>query len=119
MSISDEYLQYVRERLEPLGQITIRKMFGGAGVYCDGVFFAVIDSNMLYFKVDDSNRPDYEESGAMPFRPYGDEGYAMSYYEVPADVLEDNDLLRSWANKAISIARNKPAKNDKGKLTGK
>jgi len=103
MAVSDDYLDFIRDRFDRLGYITIRRMFGGAGVYCDGIIFALVADNVLYLKVDDSNRGDYEDAGSEPFRPYGDDGGAMSYYEVPVDVLEDDDRLLAWARKAMVV----------------
>ena len=65
-------------------------MFGGVGLYCQGLFFALIDDDTLYLKVDDATRPEFERLGIQPFRPYGDESQGMQYYELPADVLEDH-----------------------------
>ena len=94
------------EQLRYTGPVTARSMFGGAGLYCDGLFFALIDDDTLYFKVDDTNRADFEAAGMGPFRPYGDER-AMQYYQVPVEVLEDPDRLRTWAEKALAVARRK------------
>ena len=71
-----------------LGDVTPRNMFGGTGLYSDGVFFGLIARDVLYFKVDDTNRGDYEARGSEPFRPYDDRPYSMSYHEVPVEVLE-------------------------------
>ena len=60
MSISDEYLTYVIGQLECIGPVQSRRMFGGAGLYLDGLFFALIADDTRYFKVDDSNRSDYD-----------------------------------------------------------
>lgn len=98
------YAQYVLEQLDPVGQISSRSMFGGVGIYCDGLFFALIGNDQLYFKVDDSNRSDFEEVNMGPFRPYDDER-SMQYYLVPVDVLEDQDQLKVWAGKAVDVAR--------------
>ena len=106
MAVTREYRDWVIEQLRYVGPVTARSMFGGVGLYCDGLFFALIDDDTLYFKVDDSNRPDFEAAGMEPFRPYGDER-AMQYYELPADVLEDPDRLREWAEKALAVARRK------------
>lgn len=108
MKTSDGYLEFVRERLECVGEVSVRKMFGGAGVYLGGVFFALIADDVLYFKVDDANRPDYEAAGMGPFKPWRDKPHVMSYHQVPIEVLEDDDLLRVWARKALSAARAKP-----------
>ena len=87
-----------------------RAMFGGVGIYSGAFFFALIADDVLYFKVDDSNRPDFERRGMGPFRPYGEDGEVMQYYEVPADLLEDPEHLRSWAEKAVAVARSKRAR---------
>ena len=62
-------------------------MFGGVGIYAAELFFALLDDDTLYFKVDDVTRPQFESRGMTPFRPYGEEGEVMGYYEVPAHVL--------------------------------
>jgi DNA transformation protein len=104
MSFSEEYLDYILDQLKPIGTVTARKMFGGVGLYLNNVFFALIDEDTLYFKVDDSNRPDYEATGMGPFKPFGEKSYTMQYYEVPVDVLEDKEKLGVWANKALTVA---------------
>jgi DNA transformation protein len=82
-------------------------MFGGVGIYADQLFFALIDDDTLYFKVDDSNRPDFERLGMKPFQPYGEGGEIMQYYQVPTDLLEDLETLRPWVEKAIAVAARK------------
>jgi len=114
MSVSDDYKEYILECLETTGNITHRKMFGAVGIYVNGFFCAIIDDNILYFKVDDSNRDDFEKQEMKPFQPMPNEK-PMSYYEVPADVLEDDSLLIEWVNKAVEVARSKPPKKRKKK----
>ncbi len=109
MAFTAEYRDWVLEQLRYVGPVTARSMFGGAGLYLDGLFFALIAEDTLYLKVDGSNRGDFEAAGTGPFRPYVD-GRAMQYYEVPADVLEDPDRLRGWAEKALAVARRKKKK---------
>lgn len=113
MSVNNEFLRYVLDQLRGLGVVTSRKMFGGAGLYLDGTMFALIAYDTLYFKVDDTNRPDFEAAGMEPFRPFEETSYVMSYYEVPIDVLEDSDELVVWARKALAAARRAPAKKKK------
>jgi DNA transformation protein len=72
-------------------------MFGGVGLYCESRFFALISRDVLYFKVDDSNRGHFEARGMRPFRH-------MSYYEVPVDVLEDPEECAVWARRSIALA---------------
>ena len=104
MAVTPSYQSFVIEQLERAASITSKSMFGGVGLYADGLFFALIGNDRLYFKIDDSNRPDFEAAEMEPFRPYGDER-AMKYYEVPIAVLEDADALQTWAKKAIDVAR--------------
>ena len=73
------------------------------GIYAQGLFFALIAEDRLYFKVDDSTRLDFERLGMEPFRPFGEDS-AMGYYEVPADVMEDAVQLAPWMNRAIEVA---------------
>jgi DNA transformation protein len=110
MAISRSYRDFVVEQLERVAPVTAKSMFGGVGFYAQGLFFALIAEDWLYFKVDDSTRPDFERLGMEPFRPFGEEN-AMGYYEVPADVLEDAAQLEPWMKKALGVAaKAKPGK---------
>ncbi len=123
MAVSEEYQEYILERLACFGPVVARKMFGGLGLYIDSIFFALVSGNVLYFKVDDSNRPEYEQAGMEPFRPYEDKPYSMGYYEVPPDVLENDNDLRTWAAKAFDVAlrahATRPKKKSKKKKESK
>ena len=116
MSISEEYVQFALGQLECLGQVTARKMFGGAGLYLDGKMFAIVADDVLYFKVDNTNRDNYENVGMGPFKPFDTKPQTMSYYEIPIDVLENRDELKTWAEKAYAVALNsKTSKKGKHK----
>jgi DNA transformation protein len=107
MSVSDGFRAFALEQLRrTIPDVRARSMFGGVGVYAGDLFFALMDDDVLYFKVDDSNRGRFEARGMGPFRPYGDGGEVMQYYEVPADVLEDVDLLTSWVEASVAVAKN-------------
>jgi len=100
-----QFRDYVLEQLARLGRLRAARMFGGFGLYCDGRFFGLIARDTLYLKVDDTNRDDYIRRGCSPFRPYADRPQqSMSYYEVPADILEDADEMVVWARKALVAA---------------
>lgn len=103
MPMTPSIQSYVLEQLGRAVPVTSRRMFGAVGIYSDGRFFAILDEDRLYFKVDDSSRPEFERAGMGPFRPYGD-ARSMQYFEVPIDVLEDPDELRLWAGRAIRAA---------------
>jgi DNA transformation protein len=106
MSVSPSFKTFVLEQLARcVRDIRARSMFGGVGIYGGDRFFALIADDTLYFKVDDSNRPDFEAAGSGPFRPYGEAGEVMQYYRVPDELLEDADALRPWADKALRVAQ--------------
>jgi DNA transformation protein and related proteins len=114
MPVSAEYIEYVVDQLACIGEVTHKRMFGGVGLYHDGLFFGLIASDMLYFKVDDENRSAYVSAGSKPFQPY-DEAQSMNYFEVPVDVLEDTDQLKLWANEAVAAASRKASKGKRKK----
>jgi DNA transformation protein and related proteins len=106
VSVTPSFRIFVLEQLgRAIPNIRARSMFGGVGIYGGELFFGLIDDDVLYFKVDDSNRPDFEAREMGPFRPYGENGEVMQYYRVPDDLLEDAELLGQWAEKAIAVAR--------------
>ncbi len=98
MKVSPEFLNLIIEKLSPIGDIKGRAMFGGYGIFHEGLMFALISEDILYFKVNDSNRDRYEKAGSKPF-PHG-----ISYWEVPTEVFEDTTQLHEWANISIAIA---------------
>ena len=96
---------FVVDQLADLGDVTAKKMFGGVGLYCDGLFFGIIARDELYLKSDDTTRGTFEAAGSAPFRPYGDRAGTTQYYSVPVDVLESAPELARWARKAVTVAR--------------
>ena len=111
MPVSASFRDFVLDQLSRAARgIRARSMFGGVGIYAGELFFALIADDTLYFKVDDSNRPDFEARGMGPFLPFGDERDKMQYYEVPADLLDDTDALRPWVVRAIAVAAKKKSK---------
>lgn len=117
MAVSAEYRDFVVDQLGRVAPVTSRSMFGGVGIYSDGLFFALIAGDRLFFKVDDSNRGDFEVLGMGPFYPFEDEKKPMQYYEVPGDLLEDHGRLRPWVEKAVQVARSAAARG-RGKKPG-
>lgn len=113
MPVSREYLDYIVDLLSAVGPVAAKRMFGGAGLYLRGLFFGLVADDVLYFKVDDSNRQDYRDAGSRPFKPF--DTYEMGYYEVPADVLEDEEKLREWAGKAVQVAGKNKGRGSKKK----
>ena len=112
MPVNPSFRTYILEQLgRSVREIRARNMFGGVGIYGGQLFFALIDDDTLYFKVDESNRRDFEARGMGPFQPYGEEGETMGYYRVPEDLLEDSEVLGQWAAKAIDVARRAKARS--------
>jgi DNA transformation protein len=103
VAVSESYRDFVLEQLGRVTPVTGKSMFGGVGLYADGLFFALIAEDRLFFKVDDTTRLDYERLGMEPFRPFGEDS-AMGYYEVPVDVVEDPAQLGTWMRQAINVA---------------
>lgn len=99
-------------QLTPMGPVTGRSMFGGFGLFMDGVMFGLVACDELYFKVDDGNRGDYEACGSQPFTYQGkSKPVEMSYWKAPERVLADGAILIAWAENAYAAA--KRAKNKK------
>ncbi len=106
MVVSPEYRDFVAELLTPLGPVSLRRMFGGVGVFHDGLMVALLASDTLYFKVDDDNRGDFEAAGSGPFQ-YQAKGATRgltSYYQVPPEVLEDAEDCLAWGRRAVDAA---------------
>lgn len=114
-----DFADEVVGRLLPFGPVSARRMFGGFGIYVDGVMFGLIGFDELYFKVDDGNRDDYLSAGAGPFTyRRGQRRVEMSYYRVPDEVFADGGTLAEWAEGAYQAARRaKGAKRLKARRT--
>lgn len=104
MPVSREYREFVLEQLGRVVPVTSRAMFGGVGVYAEGLFFALMAGETIYLKVDDTNRGHFQAAGMEPFRPF-DGDKPMQYWELPAETLEDPDALRPWVERSIDVAR--------------
>lgn len=96
----ESFKEFVLDQLSDLERVSCRAMFGGHGLYCNGIFFGIIHKGRLYFKTNDQTRPEYIKEGMMPFRPNSKQTL-KNYYEVPVDVMEEPDRVVDWARKAI------------------
>jgi DNA transformation protein and related proteins len=105
MAEENDFHAFARDLFLPLGPVLVRRMFGGAGLFLDGVMFALIAEDTLYMKADALNRAEFEAAGAEPFRYETDRGvHEFSYYELPADCLEDQEAALLWGRSALSAA---------------
>lgn len=105
MKTSNEFAAHSAELLSAVGRVTVRRMFGGYGLYCDGTMFALIADDVLYLKVDDANRSEFERAGERPF-VYESKGRrtVMSYYSAPDQALESHELAAPWSRSAYAAA---------------
>jgi DNA transformation protein len=106
-----EIIPLVKDQLSPLGEIRARAMFGGHGIYCDNLFFALVADDTLYLKADDVNRGEFEARGLGPF-VYEGKGkpIAMSYFRAPDELFEDRDAALHWGASALDAARRAAAR---------
>ena len=110
MAVSVSFRTYLLEQLGQVRPVSSRPMFGGLCFFAEGRAFALVAEETLYFKVDDSNRPDFVAAGMGPFLPFGDPAKPMQYYQLPEEVLEDLDQLGVWMARAIAVAAAAKAK---------
>ncbi len=100
-----EFIGFVQELLEKWGQVTARRMFGGHGLYHEGLMFAIVMDNRLYLKADDKNRPDFEAQGLSPFTyPMKGREVALSYWAAPDAVFDNPQEAVRWARSAWDAA---------------
>ena len=102
---SSPFAEHVAELLEPLGGIQLRRMFGGYGIFKDGVMFALIADDTLYFRTDAASRSAFEARDLEPF-VYDKAGRAtsMPYHRAPDEGFDDPDVMRDWARDAFAAA---------------
>jgi DNA transformation protein len=109
--MSDDFVDYVMELLGPFGTVGARRMFGGHGVYLDGLMFALVSEDALYLKADEMNRVEFEQAGCEIF------GYArkgkratLGFFRAPEDAMESPELMLPWARTAYAAALRTNAK---------
>jgi DNA transformation protein len=112
MVASDSFAELLRELLVPLGPVTMRRMFGKTGVFCDGLMFGVVAENVLYLRVDDENRAAFKEAESFPPLSYEKQGRAidLSFWRAPERLLDEPDELVTWARVALAAAGRVAAK---------
>jgi DNA transformation protein len=112
MASSAGFLAFLDEQLAGIGPVSIRRMFGGAGVFADGIMFALVSDDTLYFKVDETTRADFEAEGMGAFTYATKDGRntLMSYWRAPERLFDEPDEMLAWARKALTIARSADAR---------
>ena len=114
MVASDGFAEFLREQLAPLGRVTMRRMFGKTGVFCEGLMFGMVTDDALYFRVDDHNRVAFKEAQSSPPLSYEKKGCTidLSFWRAP-DRFDEPDELVTWARAAVAAARRVAAKRER------
>jgi DNA transformation protein len=115
MVASDGFAEFLREQLAPLGRVTMRRMFGKTGVFCNGLMFGMVTNDTLYFRVDDHNRAVFKEAESAPPLNYEKKGRTidLSFWRAPERLLDEPDELVTWARAALAAARRVAAKKER------
>lgn len=115
MVASASFAEFLREQLAPLGPISMRRMFGKTGVFCQGVMFAMVTEDTLYVRVDDHNRATFREAEAFPPLNYAKKGNSidLSFWRLPERLIDEPDELVTWARAALAAAHRVAVKRER------
>jgi DNA transformation protein len=110
-------VDWVGEAMEPIGTVTLRKMMGGAVLYCDGTIFAIVDDDAVWFKSDTVSDAEWDAAGCprFSFVMSGGQVESMNYRRAPDDVYDDPDELRRWAQLGLAAGQRRPVKRPKAR----
>jgi DNA transformation protein len=115
MVASESFAEFLREQFAPLGHITVRRMFGKTGVFCDGLMLGMVRDNTLYFRVDDDNRAAFKEAESFPPLNYEKKAGTidLSFWRAPERLFDEPDELVTWARAALAAAQRVAAKRER------
>jgi DNA transformation protein and related proteins len=115
MVAGDSFAFLLREQLAPLARVTLRRMFGKTGVFCDGVMLGMVRDDILYFRVDDDNREAFREAASFPPLDYEKKGGTidLSFWRAPERLFDDADEFVAWARLALAAARRVAMKRER------
>jgi DNA transformation protein len=107
MVASDSFAEFLREQLAPMGRVTMRRMFGKTGVFCNGLMFGMIADDVLFVRVDEHNKAVFKEAGSAPPLNYEKQGRTidLAFWRVPERLLDEPAELVVWARAALAAAR--------------
>lgn len=116
MSFDESLVALVEEALAPVGAVTMRKMMGGATLYCDGLVFALLYDDAIWFKADAESDAVWDAQGCEKFTITFKDGRidTMNYRRAPDDVYDDPDALREWAGLALEAGARAAARKTSG-----
>jgi DNA transformation protein and related proteins len=106
MVASDSFAEFLRELLAPLGRITLKRMFGKGGVFCDGLMLGLVTENTLFFRVDAENRAAFAEAAEFPPLNCAKQGSLLdlAFWRAPERLFDEPDELVAWARLALDAA---------------
>ena len=112
MVASESYAEFLREQLAPLGRVTLRRMFGKSGVFCDGLMLGMVQADALYFRVDADTRDAFKEAEASPPLNYAKKGATidLAFWRAPERLFDEPDEFITWARAALAAAHRVAAK---------
>lgn len=121
MANSRDFVDFVLEQMSLFGVVSARRMFGGHGLYCDGLMFALIADDRLYLKTDAEDQPAYAARQLPPFayQRAGQTATIASYHEAPPEVFDERSEMLSWARRAHAAALRSRVRPAKGKAATK
>lgn len=114
MVASDSFMDFLREQLAPIGRVTMRRMFGKTGVFCEGFMFGMVRDNMLYFRIDET-RSTFAEAASWPPLNYEKKGAIidLAFWRAPERLFDEPEELVAWARAAVGAARRVAAKKER------
>lgn len=111
-----EFVENLQEVFAPFGAVSARRMFGGYGVYHDGLMFALVADDVLYLKADEESAGRFIERGLPAFEyDKGGKKMKMSYYTAPETIFDDPEIAKEWAVLAFEAALRAKKPTGKGK----
>ncbi|MDH4050373.1 MAG: TfoX/Sxy family protein [Rubrivivax sp.] len=118
MAAQDPFVEHCAELLAGSGRVRVRRMFGGHGLYLDGLFVAIVARGRLYLKVDGETRATFQAAGCAPFvYDGGGREVTLNYWSAPDEAMDSPALMGPWARRArqaaLSAAQRKPARRRK------
>jgi DNA transformation protein len=106
MAVSEGFIALLQDHLSDLGDVTSRRMFSGAGIYVDGVIFALVIDDVLYLKTDGDSRADFVAAGLEPFSfVKAGRRISTSYWRAPELLFDDRAEMLRWGARALQAAR--------------
>jgi DNA transformation protein len=117
VTVSDSFIDLLQDQLRGMGPVSVRRLFGGAGLYAAGTMFALVSDETLYLKADETTRADFEAEGMQPFSYATKDGRntLMSYWRAPERLFDDPDEMLAWATRALAAAKRSAAKTSSPK----